>query len=74
MAIPNTYQLAKTFLESIIDNNETLIRNTYRSSLNSLAAVLAANTSNHLNGQQIKIQEFMHADQYAPYRTRPKNP
>lgn len=71
MAIPNTYELAKTFLESIIDDDNSLTRNTYRSSLNSLAAVLAANTSNALNGEQINIEEFMHSDRYAKYRTRP---
>ena len=62
MALPNTYELAKTFLESIIDDDDSLTRNSYRSSLNSLAAVLAANTSNELGGEQVDIEEFMFGD------------
>ena len=71
MAIPNTYELAKTFLESIIDGDDSLTRNSYRSSLNSLAAVLAANTSNDLGGEQVNIEEFMYGERYAGYRARP---
>ena len=71
MAIPNTYELAKSFLESIIDDDDSLIRNSYRSSLNSLAAVLAANTSNDLGGEQVEIEEFMYGDRYGVYRARP---
>ena len=71
MALPNTYELAKSFLESIIDGDDSLTRNSYRSSLNSLAAVLAANTSNGLGGEQVNIEEFMYGDRYAGYRARP---
>ena len=68
--MPNTYELAKTFLESIIDDDASKTRNSYRSSLNSLAAVLAANTSNDLGGEQVDIEEFMYGDRYAGYRAR----
>ena len=71
MAIQNTYQLAKTFLESIIQNDASKNRNTYTSSLNSLAAVLAANTSDALDGEKVNIQEFMHHPRYAKFRQRP---
>ncbi len=71
MAGDNTYQLAKTFLESIIDDDASKTRNSYRSSLNSLAAVLAANTSHSLGGEKVDIEEFMYGDRYASARKRP---
>ncbi len=71
MAMPNTYQLAKTFLESIIEEDDSLTRNTYRSSLNSLASVLAANASNDIGGERIDIEEFMFGDDFARFRARP---
>ncbi len=71
MAMQNTYQLAKTFLESIIEEDESLTRNTYRSSLNSLASVLAANASNDLGGEKINIDDFMYSDDFARFRARP---
>ncbi len=73
MSMANTYQLAKTFLESIIDSDAEKTRNSYQSSLNSLAAVLAANVSNDLGGEQVDIHDFMHSDRYAKYRRRPAN-
>ena len=71
MSMANTYQLAKTFLESIIDSDAEKTRNSYQSSLNSLAAVLAANVSNDLGGEQVDIHDFMHSERYAKYRRRP---
>lgn len=70
MALQNTYELAKTFVESIIDSDASTTRNSYESSLNSLAAVLAANTSAGMDGRQIKIADFMYADEFAKYRQR----
>ena len=71
MGMPNTYQLAKTFLESIIDSDVGKTRNSYTSSLNSLASVLAANVSNDLGGEQVNIDEFMHSPKFASYRQSP---
>ena len=71
MGMPNTYELAKTFLESITDDDASKTRNSYTSSLNSLGAVLAANTSNELDGEQVNIEEFMFGDRFARYRRRP---
>lgn len=73
MSMNNSYELAKTFLESVIDSDISKTRNSYESSLNSLAAVLAANTSNRLGGARVDIAEFMYADKYAVYRQRPAN-
>lgn len=70
MALQNTYELAKSFVESIIDSDSSATRNSYASSLNSLAAVLAANVSAGMDGQQIKIADFMYADEFAKYRRR----
>ena len=71
MAMSNTYELAKSFLESIIDGDDSLTRNSYVSSRNSLAAVLAANTSNDLGGEKVDVEEFMYGDRYSGYRARP---
>ncbi len=71
MGMPNTYELAKTFLESIIDSDVGMTRNSYTSSLNSLASVLAANVSNDLGGEQVNIDEFMHSPKFASYRQSP---
>lgn len=70
MALQNTYELAKSFVESIIDSDPSATRNSYASSLNSLATVLAANVSAGMDGQQIKVADFMHADEFAKYRRR----
>ena len=70
MALQNTYELAKSFVESIIDSDPSATRNSYASSLNSLATVLAANVSAGMDGQQIKIADFMYADEFAKYRQR----
>ena len=71
MALENTYELAKTFLESILSSDAALTRNSYASSLNSLAAVLAANASHQLNGRKIRIEDFIYSEEYANYRSRP---
>ena len=70
MSLQNTYELAKTFVESILASEPSLTRNSYASSLNSLAAVLAANASAEMDGQQIKISDFMYADEFAKQRSR----
>ena len=70
MAVQNTYELAKTFVESILASDPSVTRNSYASSLNSLAAVLAANASADMGGQHIKIADFMYADEFAKHRNR----
>jgi predicted dehydrogenase len=66
-----TTELAKAFAEGITSGKPELLRNTFQSSINSLAAVLAANVSNDLDGEKIIINEFINDDRYAKYRTRP---
>ncbi len=67
----NTEALAKGFAESIMLDKPELARNTFRSSVNSLAAVLAANVSHDLNGERIDLDEFINSDRYAKHRQRP---
>ena len=72
MALANTYELAKTFVESIITSDDGLPRNSYESSLNSLATVLAANVSASMDGEQIRIADFMYSDEFTTHRRRPE--
>ena len=72
MALPNTYDLAKTFVESVMESDASMTRNSYESSLNSLATVLAANASAGMDGEQIKITDFVHSDEFAAHRRRPE--
>ena len=55
---------------SIIENKPDLRRNSFESSINSIAAVLAANVSNSLGGEKIYIDEFITATKYSKYRKR----
>ncbi len=71
MGLHNTKALAKGFAESIQLNKPELALCTFRSSLNSLAAVLAAGVSNERGGERIDIEAFMGSAKYARYRTRP---
>ncbi len=71
MGHENTKAMAQSFAEAIIQKRPGLLRNTFHSSINSLAAVLAANVSNELGGEKIELEEFIHGDGYARYRQRP---
>ena len=59
------------FATSIIENKPELRLNSFHSSINSLASVLAANVSNELDGEKIVIDEFINDDKYAKYRVNP---
>lgn len=67
----NTTDLGKAFAEGVSLGKPELMRNTFGSSINSLAAVLAANVSNDLGGEKIVIDEFVSDSKYAKYRKRP---
>ena len=71
MGAESTTDLAKSFAEAVTLSKPELLRNTFESSINSLAAVLAANVSNDLGGEKIVIDEFINSDKYAKYRKRP---
>ena len=72
MGPENTTDLSKAFAEGIQLGKPELLRNTFESSINSLAAVLAANISNDLGGEKIELDEFINGDKFAKYRKNPK--
>lgn len=71
MGSESTLGLAKAFAEGVSLSKPELMRNSFESSVNSLAAVLAANVSNDLGGEKIVIDDFVHADRYVKYRKQP---
>ncbi len=71
MGPSSTTDLSKSFAEGISLGKPELLRNTFESSINSLAAVLAANISNDLGGEKIAVDDFINDDRYAKYRAKP---
>ncbi|MCI0441235.1 MAG: Gfo/Idh/MocA family oxidoreductase [Chloroflexi bacterium] len=71
MGNENTKAISQSFAEAITLDRPELLKNTFSSSINSLAAVLAANASNELGGDKVVIDEFIHSDKYARFRRRP---
>ena len=72
MGPENTRAISQTFAESITLSKPGLRLNSFHSSINSLAAVLAANISSELDGEKIEIDEFINGDRYAQYRRNPQ--
>jgi hypothetical protein len=70
MGNQNTFEISKSFVESIVDNDKKLRLNSFQDSINSLAAVLAANVSNSLGGERIEIDEFINSPKFSKYRTK----
>jgi predicted dehydrogenase len=66
-----TYEINRAFIHAIQTGNEGCMRNTFASSMNSLAAVLAANVSHSRDGERIDLNTFTTSDVYAEYRRRP---
>ncbi|MBT3602340.1 MAG: hypothetical protein HN521_04665, partial [Candidatus Latescibacteria bacterium] len=67
-----TYEINKGFIEAIQTGDKSKLSNTFESSMNSLAAVLAANISHERNGERIDLDAFLTSDIYAAYRQRPE--
>jgi hypothetical protein len=65
-----TLEIAKSFVSAIETGNHDSLLSTYASSMNSLAAVLAANFSHQLNGERIDLNELLTADRYAEFRKK----
>ncbi|MDA1280361.1 MAG: Gfo/Idh/MocA family oxidoreductase [Chloroflexi bacterium] len=72
MGRESTRAIGQAFATSIVENKPENRLNSFHSSINSLASVLAANVSNDLGGEKIVINEFIHDDKYAKYRKNPK--
>lgn len=71
MGRDSTRGISQSFAESISENDPSKRLNSFNSSINSLASVLAANISNDLDGEKIVIDEFINDDNYAQYRKNP---
>jgi len=67
-----TYEINKAFIEAVQTGEESGMLNTFASSMNSLAAVLAANISHERNGERIDLDAFLTLETYAQYRQRPE--
>lgn len=71
MGRESTMDISRQFVRSIVEDSPELRRNSFRSSMQSLAPVLAANVSDSLGGERVYIDEFENSDKYAEYRQRP---
>lgn len=71
MGKESTRGIGQAFATSITESDPSKRLNSFNSSINSLAAVLAANISNDLDGEKIVIDEFINDDKYAKYRVNP---
>ena len=71
MGRESTRGISQAFAESISESDPSKRLNSFNSSINSLASVLAANISNDLGGEKIVIDEFINDDKYAQYRNNP---
>ena len=67
----STLHINQSFVEAIAHDDPGRLRNTFTSSMNSHAAVLAANVSDQLGGRKIDLAEFATADEYAEFRRKP---
>ena len=71
MGKESTRAIGQAFATSITEGKPENRLTSFNSSINSLAAVLAANISNDLDGEKIVIDEFINDDKYAKYRVNP---
>jgi predicted dehydrogenase len=67
----STRGICEAFATSIVESKPENRLNSFSSSINSLAAVLAANISNDLDGEKIVVDEFINDEKYAQYRKNP---
>jgi hypothetical protein len=66
-----TFHINQCFVEAVARGDDSILRNTFSSSLNSLAAVLAANLSDRLGGRKIQLAEFATSAEFADFRRKP---
>ncbi len=68
----STLEINRAFVRAVSAGDESHLRNTFSSSLNSHAAVLAANFSDRLDGRKVVLDELLHSDEYAEFRRQPE--
>jgi predicted dehydrogenase len=66
-----TFHINQCFVEAVARGDSEPLRNTFASSLNSHAAVLAANLSDRLGGRKIHLDEFATSPEFAEFRRKP---
>ncbi len=65
-----TFEISRAFVQAVADRAPELIRSPFPDAMNSLAAVLAANVSDALEGQRVQISELLTDDRYARFRVK----
>ena len=63
-------RIARAFVTAVGTKSEDPLHNTFTSSLNSHAAVLAANISDQLDGQRINLNDLLYSDDYHEFRKK----
>jgi predicted dehydrogenase len=66
-----TFHINQCFIEAVGRGDTSPLRNSFSSSMNSLAAVLAANLSDHLGGRKIMLDDFATSPEFADFRRKP---
>ena len=66
-----TTALARALAHAVDGADVSVLRSTFASSMNSLAAVLGANASDRLGGERIYLAELLTSERYAEHRRRP---
>ncbi|MDA0337444.1 MAG: Gfo/Idh/MocA family oxidoreductase [bacterium] len=66
-----TFHINECFVQAVANNDVSLLRNTFSSSMNSHAAVLAANLSDRLGGRKIQLDSFATSAEFADFRRKP---
>jgi hypothetical protein len=61
----------RAFMDAVITGDPGKVKSTFHSSMNSLAAVLAANASDQLKGERIYLDSFMADPRYERFRQKP---
>ena len=68
----STLAINQTFIDALCRGSQEPLRNTFSSSMNSLAAVLAANVSDQLDGRRVVLDELLGSEEYAAFRKKPQ--
>ena len=66
-----TLAINQAFVSAVSTGDEAGLLNTFSSSMNSLAAVLAANVSDRLGGERVALQDLLEDARYAEFRKKP---
>ena len=65
-----TVAIARAFVEAVRQGDPSLVRSPFGDAMNSLAAVVAANVSDELEGETVQIDELLTGERYAKFREK----